>query len=324
MGQFKGKLLITDKEALLVQVTQGGVAVQTPILGDTNPPTATSTQQQMNWARSFFVNQKGLGTRVFNRDNKWHVGSLRQQRDSRNSDCYTDLGGIEVNIMMATNQFRWLLPFLFVTSLFAQDTGIFVGEPQIYDDRSLQLILNAARAQLAALRPIDQTRLLGHLGNLQGASLTQSQFSLQQNDRHPQETSPQRVRVVLPRLQLTIVRRPRLLSIREQRYKTKLLRRPRVLTVQNVATQPVVTPTAPTMSAPTTSLPTTYGTSALNTLSEQMQLTYEIANLELLLEGPLSDRFVGNSRDLKQHATIGFPSAFQRRRTMTSGMPSRR
>jgi hypothetical protein len=62
VGQFKGKLLITDKEALLVQVTQGGVAVQTPILGDTNPPTATSTQQQMNWARSFFVNQKGLGT----------------------------------------------------------------------------------------------------------------------------------------------------------------------------------------------------------------------------------------------------------------------
>lgn len=61
VAQFKGKLLVTDREALLVQVTQGGAVVQTPTLGDTNPPTATSTEQKMDWARGFFVN-KGLQT----------------------------------------------------------------------------------------------------------------------------------------------------------------------------------------------------------------------------------------------------------------------
>ncbi len=47
--------------------------------------------------------------------------------------------------------------------------------------------------------------------------------------------------------------------------------------------------------------------SALDVLNEQMQLTYEMANLQLLLEGSLSDRFVKNQRVIKPRATIGFP-----------------
>ncbi len=62
MNTFNGTLLITDREALLVQTTQGGMTVQTPILMDTDPPSASSVQQKMDWARSFFVNEKALQT----------------------------------------------------------------------------------------------------------------------------------------------------------------------------------------------------------------------------------------------------------------------
>jgi len=47
--------------------------------------------------------------------------------------------------------------------------------------------------------------------------------------------------------------------------------------------------------------------SALDVLNEEMQLTYETANLQLLLEGALSDRFVKNQRIIKPRTTIGFP-----------------
>jgi hypothetical protein len=42
-------------------------------------------------------------------------------------------------------------------------------------------------------------------------------------------------------------------------------------------------------------------------LNEQMQLTYEIANLQLLLEGSLTDRFVKNTGITKPRTTLGFP-----------------
>jgi hypothetical protein len=47
--------------------------------------------------------------------------------------------------------------------------------------------------------------------------------------------------------------------------------------------------------------------STLDVLNEQMQLTYELANLQLLLAGSLSDRFVKNQRLVKPRTTIGFP-----------------
>jgi hypothetical protein len=52
---------------------------------------------------------------------------------------------------------------------------------------------------------------------------------------------------------------------------------------------------------------TGFSVSSLDILNEEMQLTYEIANLELLLEGALSDRFIRNQRIVKPRATIGFP-----------------
>jgi len=62
MSTFRGVLLVTDREALLAQSTAGGMNVQTPILMDTDPPSASSLQEKMDWARSFFVDDQGLQT----------------------------------------------------------------------------------------------------------------------------------------------------------------------------------------------------------------------------------------------------------------------
>jgi hypothetical protein len=76
-------------------------------------------------------------------------------------------------------------------------------------------------------------------------------------------------------------------------------------------------PTAPGSSAPTAmaagpslSLPSNIGVSSSNVLNEQMQLTAEIVNLRLLLEGSLSDRLVGSNQKLvKPRTTLGFSIA---------------
>jgi hypothetical protein len=67
-------------------------------------------------------------------------------------------------------------------------------------------------------------------------------------------------------------------------------------------------PTA-TVAAPTTSLPSSFSVSASDILNEQMQLTYEIANLRLLMEGSLSDWYFSDQKLLmpKPRTTIGFP-----------------
>src|SRR5213082_1444218 len=52
-----------------------------------------------------------------------------------------------------------------------ETNGIFVDNPKVYDDSSLQLMLNAARARLATIQAIDQTGLLSRIGAISGASL---------------------------------------------------------------------------------------------------------------------------------------------------------
>jgi hypothetical protein len=74
---------------------------------------------------------------------------------------------------------------------------------------------------------------------------------------------------------------------------------------------PSVATSPPTVTAPasTTTMPSSYSVSAADILSEQMQLTYEIANLRMLLEGSLTDLFIGRTQQVKPRFTIGFPIA---------------
>ena len=175
------------------------------------------------------------------------------------------------------------------------DNGIFVDDAKVYDDSSLQLMLNTARARLAAIQTLDQAGLLSKIGAISGASLTQTGISAQ-------VLGPP-----IPQIATT--------ALGATGSTDTTTSGTSVSTVQKVG-QPVenVTTTSPQLlaSAPAVpqsalTLPSAYSVSALDALNEQMQLTYEIANLQLLLEGSLNDRYVKNQRLLKPRTTLGFP-----------------
>jgi hypothetical protein len=177
-----------------------------------------------------------------------------------------------------------------------RDNGISEQPPKVYDDMSLQLMLNSVRSQLVAVQGVSQSGLLGSIGALSGGSSVQNSFAAQVSG------GPS-----LPQTQLTA-------NGPTSQTQTVTGTTPGV-TVTNTGPNQSTFTTTPTPTAPTASLPSgtgfglpsTFGGNALNTLNEQMQLSYEIANLELLLEGSLSDRLVAGGPWPKPRSTIGFP-----------------
>lgn len=214
-------------------------------------------------------------------------------------------------------------------------TGIYVGQPKIYDDRSLQDMLNAIVSQLSAARFIDQNGVAQHIGTLQGASLDQSQFgfsamglptasvattatsgtpSIQQTTgttsgvtAGTSNSTSTTNTTVAPSGLTTVVGTGGSGSTTSGDNSTTVTTTPGN-TLQSLTTTPSVTPSLPVVPTTTTfTPPSAFSTSALSTLNEQLELSYEVANLQLLLGGALSDRFVRGTTELKRHTTIGFP-----------------
>lgn len=188
----------------------------------------------------------------------------------------------------------------------ADTKGIEVGEPKVYDDSLLQQMLNAAQARLMSLQILDQTGISARLGAITGASQSISSFALS-------VAGPP-----LPGVATTSNGATNSTVATNQNAATTSANPSATTTntVQNTANAPVtnVTTTAPsvpvpnvTAPAPSTTLPTSFSVSASDLLNEQMQLTYEIANLRLLLEGSLNDRIIGGTKLVKPRVTIGFP-----------------
>lgn len=183
----------------------------------------------------------------------------------------------------------------------AGSNGIFVGEPKVYDDSLLQQMLNSAQSQLASLQVLSQNGISANFGTVTGANQQISSFALAVQGGPPSASTAitdngattQVAGTVTPggtgNSTVTTTTAP----------------------VQNTTT--TLSPAAPvaaTPPAPTTSLPSAFGVSASDILNEQMQVTYEIANLRLLLEGPLSDRILKGKDGqtfLKPRTTLGFP-----------------
>jgi hypothetical protein len=179
--------------------------------------------------------------------------------------------------------------------------GIEVGEPKIYDDASLRMMLDATRAKLAGMTGLDQSSLIASLGNISGATINQTQLGVQVSGPTPPgvattntgATNSTTTNGSLPAGNTTI---------------------PGTVTVATQpTTQSVVTTVAPASAPPTVpsglafTPPTSVSPSSLDMLNEQMQLSYEMAGLQLLLEGALSDRFVAAQRFVKPRVTFGFP-----------------
>jgi hypothetical protein len=179
--------------------------------------------------------------------------------------------------------------------------GIQVGSPKFYDDASLKLMLDQTRARLGAVNGINEAALTGHFGAVTGSTFDQSQFGIQvlgptaptvatTNNGATNQTTTNNG---LPSGQTSL---------------------PATTVVTTNPSQSVVSTTAPTAAALPTlpsgtsyTMPSSMAGSALDVLNEEMQLTYEITNLQLLLEGALSDRFVKNQNFIKPRTTIGFP-----------------
>lgn len=177
----------------------------------------------------------------------------------------------------------------------AVGNGIHVDTAKVYDDTALQLMLNAARQRLATLQSFDQAALTTRIGAVTGASLDQRAISAQ---------------VLGPTIPGSTV------SDLGATGSTTTVNAPTGQTTTNVAGQPVqnvvannpqMSATAPGLPTLTSALPTGgFNISSLDALGEMMQLTYEIANLQLLLEGSLSDRYVRGERITKPRTTLGF------------------
>ncbi|MDR3748648.1 MAG: hypothetical protein P4M04_10910 [Acidobacteriota bacterium] len=160
-----------------------------------------------------------------------------------------------------------------------QSNGIFVGAPKVYDDSFLQQQLDATKSSLSIVNPIDQGKLIGALGATQGASLTQTAVAVQGG-------GPSTPSVVTTT--------------------------PATGAASTATTQGSLAAAAPaTPAASTMSMPSSMAQSSLDTLNEQMQLKYELTNLQLLLDGALSDRFLAGGKGYKKHITIGFPISLE-------------
>jgi hypothetical protein len=159
--------------------------------------------------------------------------------------------------------------------------GIVAGEPKIYDDRSLEQMLQAYESQLAQLRAFDNSTLVSRIGTLQGATSQQSSFAAQATARPtPDLTST-----------VTTGTDPG---------------------TQTLSKQPSITPAVPGITdSGAGALPNSYSTSASDALGEEAQLAFEIANLRLLLQESLSDRYVNGSDLPKRSVTIGIPISIE-------------
>jgi hypothetical protein len=178
--------------------------------------------------------------------------------------------------------------------------GIEVGAPKVYDDASLRMMLDATRAKLATMSGLDQGSLIANLGSISGATINQTQFGFQvtgpgspaATTTNTGATNSTTTNDALPAGNTTV---------------------PGTVTVTTNPTQSTVTTSATPPASPAVppgiafTPPASVSPSSLDVLNEQMQLSYEMTNLQLLLEGALSDRFVTNQRFIKPRVTLGFP-----------------
>ena len=179
-----------------------------------------------------------------------------------------------------------LTTVLFLLTSFSLNTaaqnGIYISEPKAYDDRTLTIMLEQLNAQLRNIQFIDQAKLAAQLGLLQGYQSKDVSRSLDIS--------------TLPIPGLKTTRTPDTsgnLSISEQ-----------------IETQDAITPKAPGL-PPLLTNPTytpTFGENPSDLLDDQVNLTYQIFNLRMILERSLSDRMwiVDGVAKPRMIAVIGF------------------
>ena len=174
--------------------------------------------------------------------------------------------------------------------------GISVGLPKVFDNRTLTLQLEKLKQQLNQQQTqngvIDLKSVAAALNNLQGLSQRETSTALSVTG------SP------TPATTLTN-------TLNTGNVDTSGNPLPNTSTTQNQTTNSSVTPTAPAFDSFAT-LPTgfspTFGSSASDLLNDQMNLSYQIINLQMLLDRALSDRIYPQDSDggTRLQTVLGF------------------
>jgi hypothetical protein len=173
--------------------------------------------------------------------------------------------------------------------------GIVVSTPKIYDDRTLRLMFEDLGGRLAQISGIDQTSITSRLGGLQGYSSSQTAISGQMG----LAGSPG---VVTTAASGT----PQIVTTSASQYPGTTTTNPSS-TVQTVTTAAPVSASAASLPAYGSPVaPTAFGISSIDVLGEQMQLSYELMNIRLLLAGALNDEYTDDGQG-RRHVTFGFP-----------------
>jgi hypothetical protein len=165
------------------------------------------------------------------------------------------------------------------------DNGIGVSDPKVFDNRSLMIMLDQLNRNLNALQPVDPAKLASALGLIQGTRQNELNRSFE----------------------ATTLPIPGVTTTRSQIPQTR-----EFTTTSEVTTQAGVTPSIPelpgSLSNPAYNPP--YGISAQDLLSEQINLTYQIYNLRMLLERSLTDRLI-ETTDSQQSPRLQTVLGFQ-------------
>jgi hypothetical protein len=153
--------------------------------------------------------------------------------------------------------------------------GITVGAPKAFDNRTLNLMLERLSAQLAGINVVDQKSLAQAIGTVQGSSVQDTESSLSVQGGLPAPPSQAQ-------------------NSSSTNSTSKTSATPSASALPDL----IATPGA------FTSLK--YGPSASDLLSEQVDVTYQIINLQMLLDRSLSDRLLNSSFNPRLQTVVGF------------------
>jgi hypothetical protein len=179
---------------------------------------------------------------------------------------------------------------------------VVVGAPKVYDDLYLRGLLTSLQNQLANVHGVDQATLLSHIGVAQGADLRQSSAAISASGPSTPQTSAFSLAPGVPAFSYP-PGYPGTAGSTAFPTGTATTTTPGTTTTINSMTPAAPTPPAPSLALPAIS---SLGQSSLDTYNESLQLSAEITNTELLLQGALSDTLDSGGRP-KTTVTIGFP-----------------
>jgi hypothetical protein len=177
------------------------------------------------------------------------------------------------------------------------DNGIFVDRPKLYDNHQLELMLQDASRRLQALNLIDQASIAKQIGTIQGSNTEQRDFAFQITGLPTAGVTTKGTTSNSTGKTITTDSTGTSTSNQTSRGTGS----------ETDITKPSVSPAVPGLNAATAPAAPALNLSASTILAEQMQLTYEIANLRLMLAGALTDQFIDSAGNRMTRVTVGFP-----------------